>query len=190
EINNIGKLKLQRIHGSAGVKSLFQEYKNFSVKTFKERGDISAFEDTKRCQFYKEVLLAFDNKSRLDAHKLSVGHHTLGISFGYRFGKGFKWILTTFNPDFYKLRPGHLLIEALINEAIRNEDPFFDMYYGGEVFYKQQWHPQMIPLKRIEICRNNIFNKSISLTRNALRSNKIVMESARKLRKKAKKIFT
>lgn len=189
EISKIGELKLQRIRGASSIRSLFKAYKELSIRAFRMRNNVSAFENKRRCHFYEELLILFDKKNRLDAHILTAGAYTLGISFGYRFGKGFKWILTAFNPDFYQLRPGHLLIEALINEAINNGEPYFDMYYGGEVFYKQQWCPEMIPLKRIEICRNNFINKSVSLTRNALRSNKIFMDSARKVKRVVQKIF-
>jgi CelD/BcsL family acetyltransferase involved in cellulose biosynthesis len=183
EISKRGELKLHRISGTSDVRSLFKTYRELSVRAFRTRNKLSAFEDKNRCRFYEELLILLDKKNRLDAHKLTVGTSTLGISFGYRLGKGFKWILTAYNPNFYQLRPGHLLIEALINEAINNGDPYFDMYYGGEAFYKQQWYPKLIPLKHIEICRNNFVNKSISLTRNTLRSNKIFMNSARKARR-------
>ena len=188
-IKQIGELKLQRISGASNIRSLFRAYRKLSIRAFRMRNNVSAFENKRRYSFYEELLILFDKKNRLDAHILTAGAYTLGISFGYRFGRGFKWILTAFNPDFYQLRPGHLLIEVLINEAINSGDPYFDMYYGGEVFYKQQWCPEMIPLKRIEICRNNFFNKSVSLTRNALRSNKIFMDSARKVKRVAQKIF-
>ena len=187
EIDKIGELKLQRISGPSNIRSLFKTYRELSIKAFKMRNNISVFKSENRYMFYEELLTRFEKKNRLDAHKLTAGNHTLGISFGYRFGKGFKWILTAFNPDFYQLRPGHLLIEALINESINRGDPYFDMYYGGEVFYKQQWRPKMIPLNCVEICRNNFFNKSLSLARNSLKSNKLFMNSARKARRLAKK---
>ncbi len=190
EISKIGELKLHRIGGTSDVRSLFKAYRELSVRAFRTRNKLSAFEDKNRCRFYEELLIRLDKKNRLDAHKLTIGASTLGISFGYRFGKGFKWILTAYNPDFYQLRPGHLLIEALINEAINSGDPYFDMYYGGEAFYKQQWCPKLIPLKRIEICRNHFLNRSLSLTRHALRSNKIFMNTARKVRRIVHKILT
>lgn len=189
EIEKRGELKLHRIRGSLKVKKLFKSYVDLSVRSFRRRGKISAFEDATRRQFYEELLILFDLTDRLDAHKLTVGNDLFGISFGYRFGRGFKWILTTFNPEFSDLRPGHLLIEALIKEAVQRGDPYFDMYYGGETFYKQQWCTNMIPLKRIEICPNTFINRALSLSRNALRSNPRIVESARKIRTLAQKTF-
>ncbi len=189
ELNKLGELTLHKISGNSSIKRLLREYTELSVKSFRKRNKISAFEKANRFHFYEDLLVKFDMKNMLDAHRLTAGPHTLGISFGYRFGKGFKWILTAFNSDFYQLRPGHLLIEALVKEAINRGDPYFDMFYGGDVFYKQQWCQKMIPLKRIEICRNSIFNKSLILTRNKLRSNKTFMDSARKIRKTAQRIF-
>ena len=190
EISKIGELKLHRISGTPDVRGLFRAYRGLSIKAFRKRKNISAFEDKNRSSFYEELLILFDQKKRLDAHKLTAETSTLGISFGYRFGKGFKWILTAFNPNYSQLRPGHLLIEALIHEAISRGDPYFDMYYGGEVFYKQQWCTRLVPLKRLEICRNNFINRSLSLTRNALKSNTIFMNSARRAKRIVHKIFT
>lgn len=177
-----GGFKLHRISGESNLRKLFKEFKALSIKSFRTRNSISAFEDGSCGKFFEELFVKHDKKKRLDAHKLTMASDTLGISFGYRFGKGFKWILTTFNPDFYKLRPGYLLLEALVNEAIDRGDPYFDMYYGGEMFYKKQWSTKTIPLKRIEICRNNLLNRSISYTRNVFRRNKVFMDTARKIR--------
>ncbi len=190
EINENGELKLQRVSGASNVRSLFKTYRDLSIKAFRKRKNFSAFEDKNRSNFYEELLILFDQKNRLDAHKLTAKDATLGISFGYRFGKGFKWILTAFNPHYSQLRPGHLLIDALIQEAIHKGDPFFDMYYGGEVFYKQQWCTKLVSLKRLEICRKTFINRSIGLTRNALRSNTLFMNSARRAKRFFHKIFT
>ena len=183
EAEKMGELRLERLNGELNIQNLFKDFRELSIKSFRERKDRSAFEKESRSHFYEDLLLKFDKSQKLDAHRLTVGPDTLGISFGYRFGKGFKWILTTFNPDFSRLRPGHLLIDALVKEAINRGDPYFDMYYGGEVFYKQQWCQKMIPLKRIEICRNGVFNKSLIVSRHKLRSNEKLMNIARGVRR-------
>lgn len=179
----IGEIKLNRIGGRSNIVGLFKEYRDLSIRAFRERKEVSAFESEKNSAFFAELLLKLYDKQRLDAHKLSAGLNTLGISFGYRFGKGFKWILTTFNHDFWRLRPGHLLIDALVKEAIENNDDYFDMYYGGELFYKRQWCTDFIPLKQLIICRNNILNKTIISSEKAFRSNRILMKSAKRLRR-------
>lgn len=183
QLSRIGELELHKITGTSNVIKLFNEYRDLSRKSFKMRNNISAFESATYSNFFRELLVIFSEKAMLDAHKLTVDNFTLGISFGYRFLKGFKWILTAFNPDFRHSRPGHLLIDALVQEAIRNEDPYFDMYYGGGLFYKQQWCNSMIPLKKIEIYRNNVINRTVILTERNLRLNPLFMDALRNARK-------
>lgn len=177
----IGELQLNKIKGIADINHLFSEFRDLSVRSFRIRNSISAFADTNYSNFFKEIIEIFERNGRLDAHRLSADNKTLGISFGYRFGEGFKWILTCFNPDFQNLRPGHLLIDFLIREAIAIGDPYFDMYYGGELFYKQQWCNRMIPIQRIEIYRNNLVNKSLLYGESVLRSNKLLINAAKGL---------
>ena len=176
------KLRLHKITGSLNVRNLFKEYRDLSIRSFRQRNKISAFEDKVYSSFYEEILEIFDRKKRLDAYRLTTENATLGITFGYRLGGNFKWILTVFNPDFSQLRPGHLLIDALIKAAIKNEDKYFDMYYGGEVFYKQQWCNEMIPLKTIQIYRKNLINASFVWAENALRSSTVLINAARRAR--------
>jgi len=182
EAGRLGELKLCRVKGKLNIRELFKEYVTFSKRSFKIRNSLSVFEDGQFSNFFGELFEIFDEKQMLDAHRLTTGSHTLGISFGYRLGKGFKWILTVYNPEFYKLRPGHLLLNFLIQEAIKNGDPYFDMYYGGELFYKQQWCNIMLPLKRIEIFRRNLFNTSFVYIEKTLRSNKTLINGVRKAR--------
>lgn len=176
-----GELKLDKISGSRGVSELFSEFREMSRKSFRLRGTFSAFEDSRYSDFFSSLLEVFDRRERLDAHRLSAGDKTLAISFGYRFGKGFKWILTAFNPDFQELRPGHILIAALIRESISRGDPYFDMYYGGELFYKQQWCNKMMPLKKVTIYRDNLLNRIYIGSENGLRSNRLFMYLAKNI---------
>lgn len=187
EISLLGELALNRVSGSDEVNKLFNEYRALSLRAFRDRDAVSAFEDEACSNFYEELLGILDSKKMLDAHRLTAGTQTLAISFGYRFGKGFKWILTTYNPDYQDLRPGHHLIDSLIKEAILNGDPYFDMYYGGEVFYKRQWCNKMVPLKKILIYRKNICNEFVLWAERALRSNTSFMAWAKKTRASIKK---
>lgn len=177
----MGELRLNKISGDQNVRNLFAEFREISIKSFRMRGAFSAFEDNNYSFFFAELFEVFDKKGGLDAHRLSAGNETLAISFGYRFGKGFKWILTTFNPDFYELRPGYILIDALIQESIANGDPYFDMYYGGEVFYKQQWCNKMLPLKKIIVYRDNPLNRFCIGLEKGLRSNRLFIYPAKKI---------
>lgn len=178
----MGELRLQVVSGSQGVRRIFSEFRDMSIRSFRARGALSAFERNEYSDFFAELLEVFSANVRLDAHRLCAGDNTLAISFAYRFGKGFKWVLTAFNPDFSGLRPGHILIDALIQEAIAKGDPYFDMYYGGELFYKQQWCNKMLPLKKVTVYRDNLLNRLYIGLENGLRSNRLVMYPAKKIR--------
>jgi CelD/BcsL family acetyltransferase involved in cellulose biosynthesis len=153
-----------------------------SLASFRARKDISAFEDESYRGFFRDILVGFETRGRLDAHKLVAGSHTLAVSFGYRYGSGFKWILTAYNSEFSVLRPGHILLDFLIQDSIARGDLRFDMYYGGEIFYKQQWCNKMEPLKQIGIYRRNPFNKAVIGVEKKFRSNKMLLGIARKSR--------
>ena len=179
-LQRLGDVGLVRVRGAHEVAGLFREYKELSIRSFSKRDGLSAFSNERYGNFFGEILVLFEKTGRLDAHKLTAGASTLGISFGYRMGPGFKWILTAYNPDYESLRPGHLLLDFLIREAIKNKDPYFDMYYGGEVFYKRQWCNKMIPLKTVEIFRKNILNASIIKGRDFAYRNPGIMNLAKK----------
>lgn len=178
----MGELKLNKISAGESVQKIFSEFRQMSIKSFRARGTFSAFEDNNYSDFFSELFETFHKNGRLDAHRLSAGDKTLAISFGYRFESGFKWVLTAFNPRFRELRPGHILIDRLIQEAITNRDPYFDMYYGGESFYKQQWCNKMLPLKKVTVYHDNLLNRFYINLENLLRSNRLLMSSAKKIR--------
>ncbi len=179
-LSKIGELRLSRVGSTSNIVELFDEYRDLSIKSFNMRNDISAFKNRTFSNFFRELLVTFDKKTMLDAYRLALNDITLGIGFGYRFKKGFKWILSVFNPDFQQWRPGHLLIEALVQEAINNGDPYINMYYGGDLLYKRQWCAQLTPLKRIEIYKKNFINRAIVLTERRLRANSFIFNSAKK----------
>lgn len=184
----MGGLRLNRARGAYQIGDLFKDFREISIKSFRDRSSASSFQDATYSNFFAEILENFERHGRLEAHRLSVADKTLGISFGYRFGKGFKWILTAFNADYSSLRPGHLLIDLLIQEAISNQDPYFDMYYGGELFYKQQWCDVMVPIYKVEIYRDSLVNKAVLYAQGALRVNKLARESVKKLLRIASRV--
>ncbi len=186
--NLMGGLRLNRVHGTSQINGLFKDFREISIKSFRERNSVSSFQDAAYSNFFMEILGNFESRGRLEAHRLSAGDKTLGISFGYRFGKGFKWILTAFNTNYSSFRPGHLLIDLLIQEAISKGDTYFDMYYGGELFYKKQWCNVMVPIYKVEIYRDSLINKAVLYAQSALRANKLARKYVKGLRKIASRI--
>jgi CelD/BcsL family acetyltransferase involved in cellulose biosynthesis len=182
QAQSLGELTLRQISGRAQVQALFDRYCQLSIRSCRGRNRVSAFEDEATVRFFRELLERFDTKGYLDAQELAAGPCTLGISFGYRFGSGFKWILTAFNADVQRLRPGHLLLDALVKEAIRRGERSFDMFYGGEVQYKQQWCTTQMPLLRIEVARDTAVNRVAGSLERAVRANPSVLAAVRTVR--------
>jgi CelD/BcsL family acetyltransferase involved in cellulose biosynthesis len=181
----LGKVELQRVNGEPEIRRLFGDLVRFSIEAYSRRGRVSAFRDRANGRFFEDVMVAFDGKNRLDAHRFAAGGVTLGISFGYRFGNGFKWILNAYNPEYSQLRPGHMLIEALVREAVEKRDEYFDMYYGGEMLYKQQWCNTAAPLKKVVISRDTFVNRSIIRLQDGIRNNERIYGALRRIKESA-----
>jgi CelD/BcsL family acetyltransferase involved in cellulose biosynthesis len=180
-----GPLALKEIKGAEAVARHFDLYTQFSLRAFTTRGRRSAFEDERYAAFYKDFLIRMDAKGRLDAHALSAGDRLLALSFGYRFGKGFNWVLTGFNYDYKYFRPGYLLIEELIKEIVRRGETYYN-WYSHERFYKAQWCNRRSPLYRFSLFRRTLKGACYGMLRNAeraLRSNRAVVSLVRRVRR-------
>jgi len=147
-----GPLELRPIRGVAEVGRYFDVYREFSRRSFEERGRTSTFEDAGRAVFFREFLTRMELNQRLDAHVLLAGDTVLAVSFGYRFGPGFHWVLTAFNYECHYVRPGYLLIEELLKELTQRGETQYN-WYGDARFYKSQWCNRQTPLYRLILMR-------------------------------------
>lgn len=184
-IGSYGPIKLTRIRGDAEIGRYFALYQEYSLQAFKGRMKLSTFEDKRYANFFREFLMRMDKNNRLDAHVLRAGDKVLAISFGYRFGPGFNWVLTGFNYECRYVRPGYLLIEELINELLERGETYYN-WYGYERFYKEQWCNHTQPLYRFFLIKTSFAGGRYDLlrkTEHALRSNPWAVELARKLKR-------
>lgn len=179
-----GPLRLQQVNSRAEVEKLFELYRRYSLSAFAKRGGESSFEDRGYSGFFRDFLGAMEEKGRLEAHMLYAGDEPLAISFGYRFGPGFNWTLTAFNYEHKYYRPGYLLIEEIVKMVASRGETVYN-WYGYERFYKSQWCNRRTPIYRFFLVkrsiRGNIY-RVISSAENALRSSRVVVSVARKLR--------
>ena len=145
-----GEVTLRTVMGREEVERLVDLYAQFSRQAFESRNRRSNFEDPRYAAFFRDWLLRLDAQRRLDAHALMAGETVLAISFGYRFGTGFNWVLTSFNDACRYVRPGYLLIEELIKETLHRGQTLYN-WYGYERFYKEQWCNVKTPLYRVAL---------------------------------------
>ncbi len=82
----------------------------------------------------------------------------IALTYGYRFGKGFNCVLTSFDYDYKHIRPGYLLIEEMLKEIEAKGETFYN-WYGGERFYKHQVCNQIDPLYSIILYRTLLHKK-------------------------------
>jgi CelD/BcsL family acetyltransferase involved in cellulose biosynthesis len=180
--SHFGKPQLREIRGKNEVMRYFDLYVRFSREAFKGRNRNSNFENSKYTDFFRDFLMLMDENQRLDAHVLAAGDKILAISFGYRFGRGFNWILTGFDYVYKNYRPGYLLIEELIKEICRRGETMYN-WYGHDRFYKSQWCNQRTPLYRLFIMKRTLKGACYGALRNmedSLRSNKVIVNFVRK----------
>lgn len=168
-----GQICLKEIKGRKDVEKYFDLYVKFSLSSFNRRNKKSTFSALNNKNFFREFLVIMDKKDRLDAHILLAGEKVLAISFGYRFGKGFNWILTGFNYEYKYIRPGYLLIEELINEIVNRGETYYN-WYGHPKFYKVQWCNMCSPLYQFFVVSPNYrgrLYKIIEHSKSSLKSN-------------------
>jgi len=179
-----GPLQLRGIKGAA-VAKLIEDYSKLSLNSFSDRGRESSFESREYASFYGEFLMAMEGKGMLDAHLLCAGEEPLAISFGYKFGPGFNWVLTGFNSGLKYYRPGYLLIEELLKLTAGRGEKIYN-WYGYERFYKTQWCNRQDPLYRVFIVRRGVkggLYRALNSLERALRSNKALVNVIRKIRR-------
>jgi CelD/BcsL family acetyltransferase involved in cellulose biosynthesis len=184
-VKDYGQLRLKEIKGKIEVERYFDLYTDFSLDAFSRRKRISSFRDKKYAAFLKEFLVIMDSADRLDGHVLLAGDNVLAISFAYRFGKGFNWVLTGFDYKYKYVRPGYLLIEELIKEICNRGETYYN-WYGHARFYKAQWCNTQSPLFQIFLVKRTLKGLCYNILKQSeltLRSNEKFMNLIRNLRR-------
>ncbi|MFA5093881.1 MAG: GNAT family N-acetyltransferase, partial [Candidatus Omnitrophota bacterium] len=123
-----------------------------SRAAFAARNRKSNFENDRYADFFREFLILMDGAGRLDAHLLEAGDKAIAISFAYRFGKGFNWVLTAFDYEYKYYRPGYILIEELLKMISARGEACYN-WYGHGRFYKDQLCNRLTPLYKVVMAR-------------------------------------
>jgi CelD/BcsL family acetyltransferase involved in cellulose biosynthesis len=177
-INNYGPMRLKKINGREEIEKYFELYLKFSGQAFVSRNKTSIFSDGEIATFFREFLVSMDRKDRLTAHVFFGGDTVMAISFAYRFGRGFKWILTGFNYDCKDVRPGYLFIEELISEMCNMGETHCNCY-GHATFYKKQWCNRQEPLYRVFLVKKTargMVYRNLKYAASALKSKEILVK--------------
>jgi len=153
----IGEISLLKINKVEEIVSFADLYIQFSIESRKKRGSKSSFEDSLKAEFLRKISKVFANQDRVDLHVLRFGEEIAAITFGWRYGDGYKYILTSYNPKLSHIHIGYILTYELLNYAYNNKDSYFDMFGGGGVFYKKDWCNSFSVLYNLILFNNSIF---------------------------------
>jgi CelD/BcsL family acetyltransferase involved in cellulose biosynthesis len=152
EVGEISLMQMSKIDDIINVANLFID---FSIESRKTRAK-SGYNDNDQADFVRSIVRAFAEKSIVDAHVLYFGEEIAAVSIGWRYGPGYKYILPSYNPKYSNISPGYSLIYALIDYAKNNGDPYFDMFSGGEVFYKSKWCNYFPPILVLKVYKDSL----------------------------------
>jgi CelD/BcsL family acetyltransferase involved in cellulose biosynthesis len=161
-----GAITLETAAEEKEVGNVVGLYKKFSKDAFAARNRRSNFENDRYADFFGEFLVRMEKAGRLDAHMLKAGDTALAISFAYRFGRGFNWVLTAFNYEYKYYRPGYILIEELMKEICARGETYYN-WYGHGRFYKDQLCNLLEPLYKIIVVRKALKGSSYLLSQKA-----------------------
>ncbi|HET9783351.1 MAG TPA: GNAT family N-acetyltransferase, partial [Terriglobales bacterium] len=96
--------------------------------------------------FVRMLLPRLANAGQLDAMALRLGDRLAAVGFGFRFGSGYKSMLTSFDPAFRTAAPGLLLFYFLMDGCRARGDTWLDMYADAAHLDKRRWQPEEVPL--------------------------------------------
>ena len=150
-----GTLRLQTDVPESELPALIETFLRLSRASFRARGMTSLFEDPTMRSFFAELIHAFARAGRLDVQVLRLHDDPLAINMGYTLGGNHNYIWVTINPRYARLRPGHLMIAALLEHAAQRGDRVFD-FYAGYYRYKAAWCTRTLPVWRVDIRRNTL----------------------------------
>jgi CelD/BcsL family acetyltransferase involved in cellulose biosynthesis len=158
ECARFGPVALQSSTQWETVREWFAAYCRFSVASFRVRGQDSAFADETRRRFFRDFLERACRNGYLDANVLTAGPRILAIHFGYSTGDHLNYVLTTFDHELSRWRPGHLLIAKLVELAARRRNPLID-FFTGETLYKRQWSNRQEAVFTVELWRDTVSSR-------------------------------
>jgi CelD/BcsL family acetyltransferase involved in cellulose biosynthesis len=161
-----GQVSLTEAKGRQEVDRCADLYRDFSRAAFAARNKKSNFENDRYADFFRDFLILMDGAGRLDAHVLKAGDRAIAISFAYKFGKGFNWVLTAFDYGCKYYRPGYILIEELLKMISARGETCYN-WYGHGRFYKDQLCNRLTPLYKVVMARKTPRGLSFILAQKA-----------------------
>lgn len=138
EILKLGHLEFCQLGNWDEIEPTIELFFDLSRRSFKNRNRVSVFEDETNCAFLTELIQKFYVSGYLIAHILKLNNRPIAVHFGYTLANNINYVFPTFDINFAKYSPGHLLIYKLLEFGVHQKSKIFDLYSGYQL-YKEQW---------------------------------------------------
>lgn len=181
ELARFGPISLRSSDRWETVRDWFSLYCQFSVRAFQQRKQESAFEDDHYRMFVRDFLEQACRNHYIDANVLTVGERIIAMHFGYAIRDHLNYVFTTFDSEFARWGPGHLLIYRLVQLAEQRRNPLIDLF-TGEQLYKRQWSNRKEPVLCVELWRDTLRGR-IAWCVHGLGAARVVREARQTIRR-------
>jgi CelD/BcsL family acetyltransferase involved in cellulose biosynthesis len=130
---------------------LIQDHINFSKISQNLRGRRSGFEDERWRQFLWAMNEIWFEEGRFQIFAVSLNQRTAAVAIGCLDVKKFKWLFTSYNPEFSQFCPGHGLTYELINYLHSIGVCSVDLFAGKSSSFKDKWANRWQSIRSIRI---------------------------------------
>jgi len=185
EFSKLGTLGLASPKSPAEVIALADTCIGFSRDSFRRRKRQSAFEDSANCLFFKELMSSFFKAGYLDANALTLNGRTIAVHFGYSIANNLNYIFPSFDAEFARFNPGHLLIYKLVELGSKRKNRLFDLYTGGSL-YKEQWSDRKENVVSVEMRPDLARSRVARMVERQLRTSPIVRKAKKAIKSSAR----
>ncbi|MBC7982677.1 MAG: GNAT family N-acetyltransferase [Candidatus Obscuribacterales bacterium] len=130
----MGELQTRHLSEPAATHAHLEHFFNQHTQRWQRAGFHSQFDDPAQREFFQRLTDTLGSRGWLRFSTVSVGEQMLAYHFGFDYGGRLTWYKPAFNPRYADHSPGLVLIQALIQEALRTGRDEFDLTVGAEPF--------------------------------------------------------
>lgn len=138
-ILKLGKLEFSSVKEEDKIDAFLDEYFRMHIRRWHDyAGRYSQFQYARWRNFIRELSHILFSKGYIDLTYLKLNSDIIACHTGFIYNKIFHWYMATFNPDYSKYSPGHLLTMYLLKNSCCNGLLSFDFLRGTES-HKMLW---------------------------------------------------
>ncbi len=116
----------------------FNQLKELHIKRWAAKGNSHVFKDDCYLSFHNRYINAAIKQSIPRIFSLTIDDKVVAINYLYQYRQSLYYYQSGFDPDYALYRPGLLLLNNIIQQAIKERLACFD-FLQGEHSYKEDW---------------------------------------------------